>query len=227
MNGSRELVTEFAEEIASAEGVETILCPPATLLRDAFQKRGAYALGGQDCHSDTHGAFTGDISAAMLAEAGCAYVILGHSERRQHHAEPSKLVAKKALTAQAAGLTTIICIGESAEERKSGKTDAVLTKQLAESLPASATVKNTIIAYEPIWAIGSGKTPTAREIAEAIALLRDLAKGKAAQVLYGGSVNVENAPEIAGISGVGGALVGGASLQLETFQPIIDAFTRT
>jgi triosephosphate isomerase len=182
-------------------------------------------LGAQDCHAEPSGAHTGDISAAMLADAGCSHVIVGHSERRADHGETDALVRAKAAAAQGCGLTAIICVGETLAERDAGRTLAVVQGQLAGSLPPAATAANTVIAYEPVWAIGTGRTPKALEIAEVHAAIRGALGGVMAgaavvPILYGGSVKADNAAEILAIAEVGGALVGGASLNAADFWTI-------
>ncbi len=210
---------------------DVVLCPPATLLQAiaGILQNTLVHLGGQDCHAEAHGAFTGNISAAMLKDAGCGYVILGHSERRQHEKETSALVAKKAAMAHKNGLTVILCIGETEAEYESGKTLDVIKTQLHASLPASATPTNTVIAYEPVWAIGTGKNATTRDIETChrfiLAELKQLPafKSQLPRILYGGSVKPANAAEILRAESVGGLLVGGASLKADDFLAIIKA----
>jgi triosephosphate isomerase len=190
---------------------------------------GRIALGGQDCHPKPSGAHTGDISADMLADAGAAFVILGHSERRADHGETDALVRAKAEAAVAAGLVAIICVGETEAQRDAGETLAVIAGQLAGSVPAAASPQTTVIAYEPVWAIGTGRTPTLPEIAEVHADIRARLStlfGAAAsgfRLLYGGSVKPSNAAEIFALPNVDGALVGGASLKAADFGGIIAA----
>ncbi|MEI6557050.1 MAG: triose-phosphate isomerase [Rhodospirillaceae bacterium] len=209
---------------AGAVGFDLLVCPPATLIWPvaAAVKGSGVALGGQDCHPKASGAHTGDISAAMLAEAGCGYVIVGHSERRQDHREPDALVAAKAAAAHAAGLIAIICVGETLEQREAGQAAAVVGGQLAGSIPAGAGAANTVIAYEPVWAIGTGRTATPDDVAGIHALIRAdlvtrLPSGAAVRILYGGSVKPSNAAELMAVPDVDGALVGGASLKVEDF----------
>ena len=210
---------------------DIVVCPPATLL---FALRAVFAgtqvaLGGQDCHVSAEGAHTGDVSAHMLADAGCAYVIVGHSERRRSHGEHDDWIAGKAAAAHAAGLTAIVCVGESAADRDAGRALAVIGRQVEGSLPASATRDNTAIAYEPVWAIGSGRTPGPADIEAAHAEVRAgwerrfSGSGTALRVLYGGSVTARNAGDILAAPGVGGVLVGGASLSADTFWQICQA----
>ena len=209
---------------------DVLVCPPATLLAQAnWQVKGAFALGGQDCHAQPKGAFTGDIAAEMLKDAGASHVILGHSERRQFHGETDALVATKANTAWSAGLTAIICVGETQGQREAGDHNHVCAGQIKGSVPAGATSANTVVAYEPVWAIGTGKTPTSADIAAMHAHLRASLvahlgeAGRRVLILYGGSVNPDNAREILNLPEVGGALVGGASLKAADFLSIISA----
>ena len=211
---------------------DLLVCPPATLVAATADllAGGPVVVGGQDCHSEAAGAFTGETSAPMLADAGATYAIVGHSERRHGRGETSALVCTKAAAAHAAGLTAIVCIGETEAERDDGRTLAVLSDQLAGSLPAGAIDgSNTVIAYEPVWAIGTGRTPTPEEVAVAHAHMRaGLAEivGDAAaaiRLVYGGSVKPDNARELLGVANVDGALVGGASLDAEAFWAIAAA----
>ena len=209
---------------------ELAICPPATLLvavGDAIAGS-PVALGAQDCHPEPRGAHTGDIAAPMLADLGCRYVIVGHSERRQNHHEDNALVAAKARAAHAAGLIAIVCVGETEAERNRGDALAVVGGQLEGSLPDGASAANTVIAYEPVWAIGTGRVPKLAEIAEIHAFMRSLATNRLAdgantRLLYGGSVKAENAAELLGIDHVDGALVGGASLEAGEFAAIAAA----
>ncbi len=211
---------------------DIMICPPATLIRrvKSVMKGSKVRLAGQDCHAAASGAHTGDISADMLKDAGCVAVIVGHSERRTNHKETDAMVQAKAAAAHKAGLTAIICIGETLDERKGGKTLGVLSDQLKGSVPAGATAANSVIAYEPVWAIGTGLTATAKEIEEAHAHIRaELAKvmggeGASTRILYGGSVKPSNAAELMGVPNVNGALVGGASLKAVDFIGIIKAY---
>jgi triosephosphate isomerase len=210
---------------------EVLICPPATLIAQAAWavKGGAVKLGGQDCHVAASGAHTGDISAAMLADAGASHVILGHSERRADHGETDGDVRAKTMSAHAAGLVAVVCIGETEAQRDAGETLAVIGTQLAGSLPDDAKGTDTVIAYEPVWAIGTGRTPTLDQIAEVHDFLRaELTDrfgdgGAAFRLLYGGSVKPSNAAEIFAVSNVDGALVGGASLKAADFSAIISA----
>ncbi len=211
---------------------DVMVCPPATLIRrvKAVMRGSKIKAGGQDCHAAVSGAHTGDISADMLKDAGATAVIVGHSERRTNHKETDAMVLAKAAAAHKAGLNAIICVGETLDERKAGKTLEVLTSQIKGSVPAGCTAANTVIAYEPVWAIGTGLTPTTAEIAEAHAHIRaELAKamgeeGAGTRILYGGSVKPTNAAELMAVPNVNGALVGGASLKAVDFIGIIKAY---
>ncbi len=235
MNGTASGLAEVSALIAAhpAPGCDMLLCAPATLMDRAAQAaRGSNLLiGGQDCHTATTGAHTGDISAAMLKDAGASHVILGHSERRADHAEADALVRTKAEAALAAGLIAIICVGETEAQRNAGETLAVIGAQLAGSTPDAATAQTTVIAYEPVWAIGTGRTPTLAEIAEVHAFLRAeltarFGAGAAGmRLLYGGSVKPANAAEIFALPDVDGALVGGASLKAADFGAIVAALS--
>lgn len=215
---------------ARAPKSDVMLCPPATLVRAmADVAAGRFLVGGQDCHAGVSGAHTGDISAEMLADAGAAAVIVGHSERRADHGERSEDVSAKAAAAHRAGLIAIICVGETEGERAAGLTLTVIKRQLGGSLPASANAGNTVIAYEPVWAIGTGLTPTPADVAEVHAFMRGhladaVADGAAMRLLYGGSVKASNAGELMAVANVDGALVGGASLKAEDFLGIIDVY---
>jgi triosephosphate isomerase len=201
---------------------DVLICPPATLISRAVAIAGVVPIGGQDCRAEVSGAFTGDISAEMLKDAGATAVIVGHSERRQYHGETDAMVAAKAKAAWRAGLLAIICVGETEAERDAGHANRICKTQLAASVPEGATVANTVIAYEPVWAIGTGKTPTLVEIAQMHAHIR-ACLGSPLRILYGGSAKPANAPEILSLPEVGGALVGGASLKADDFLQIIRA----
>ncbi len=232
MNGLKADLTEVrAMAHGAAQGMicELALCLPATLLAQAaadIASSGELKLGGQDCHPNGEGAHTGDISAKMLADCGADYVIVGHSERRTDHGETSALVKAKAQAVQRAGIVPIVCIGETGDERKSGKTLAVLKAQMDGSLPDTG---DFVLAYEPVWAIGTGLTPTVNDITSAHAFMRDQLtnrfgeKGAALRILYGGSVKPSNAQEILAVVNVDGALVGGASLKSADFLAIAAA----
>ncbi|HRX35393.1 MAG TPA: triose-phosphate isomerase [Aestuariivirga sp.] len=211
---------------------EVMVCPPAIITRrvKSVLSGSKIKIGGQDCHWNPSGAHTGDISAEMLKEAGCTAVIVGHSERRTNHGETDETVSKKAAGVHRAGLVAIVCIGETLEERKSGKTLDVVSSQLKGSVPAESGAANTVIAYEPVWAIGTGLTPTTAEVAEVHAHIRkELAaimgdEGDGVRILYGGSVKPSNAAELMGQPNVNGALVGGASLKAADFIGIIKVY---
>ena len=212
--------------VSQSPPADVLICPPATLVaRASLVAEGRIAIGGQDCHPQPSGAFTGDISAEMLKDAGASAVIVGHSERRQYHWEADTLVAAKARAAWRAGLLAIICVGETEAERQAGQAHEIVTAQLAGSVPDGATLSNTAIAYEPVWAIGTGRTPTTDEIADMHGLIRTrLGDGGARnRILYGGSVKPDNATLILGLPNVDGALVGGASLKAGEFQTIVAA----
>ena len=209
---------------------EILICPPATLISEisAVLQGSPIPLGGQDCHAAEAGAHTGDLSAAMLKDAGCAYVIIGHSERRIAHRETDELVRLKAARALSYGLRPIICVGESEIERREGIARDVIRHQIDDSVPWAAAVGTMVLAYEPIWAIGTGRTPTLSEIAEMHRFIDDqiaerLGIDHGVRTLYGGSVKRENATKILAVPFVGGALVGGASLNLDEFWAIVKA----
>ena len=228
MNGLRSSVEELQKIIAGAKAlskVELMVCPPATLVAQfAVAAAGSgVAIGGQDCHAQKSGAFTGDISAEMLKDAGAAAVIVGHSERRHYYGETDSTVRAKAEAAQRAGLLPIICVGETGEQREAGQTLATVGAQLGGSTP---DVANFAIAYEPIWAIGSGRTPQPKDVAEVHGLIRDRLRSRHGEeadrvrILYGGSVTPANAQELLAVDNVNGALVGGASLKAADFLAI-------
>jgi triosephosphate isomerase len=230
--GGAALAADVAARVRGAETLkcDVVLCPPAVHLSTviAVVAGGDVAVGAQDCHAEENGAHTGDLSAEMLAGAGCAYVLVGHSERRADHGESDTMVLAKAQAAHRAGLTAIVCVGESAAERDANATLEVVACQVAASLPAGATAANTVVAYEPVWAIGSGRTPTAAEIGEVHRHLRAclaaaLADAHMVRLLYGGSVKADNAADLLAADDVNGALVGGASLDANAFWGIIAA----
>ena len=229
MNGltadSRDRALKLATSIKGnkTSPFRMIVCPPVTMLPLVAEalKESSIGLGAQNCHDQPSGAFTGEISAEMLKDMGCAYVIVGHSERRQHNKETSTNVAAKAGAAHKAGLVAIICVGELDSERSTGRANEVVAGQLKDSIPLTATLKNTVIAYEPVWAIGTGKTASNDDIRQMHALIREKA-GKL-PILYGGSVKASNAGEILHIPNVDGVLVGGASLNAEEFIKIAEA----
>jgi len=231
MHGMAPQLAEIEAIRTSAEAApplaELLVCLPATLISRAAQTAtGRIAIGGEDCSAEVSGAFTGDISAEMLKDAGAAAVIVGHSERRQRHAETDAIVAAKAKAAQRVGLLAIICIGETLSQRLAGKALSVAGDQIAGSVPEGITASAIVIAYEPLWAIGTGHLPISDEIAEMHAHIRQCllarfgGQGKEVRILYGGSVKPSNAREILAVPEVGGALVGGASLKAVDFEGI-------
>ena len=233
MNGTRASLPEL-RAIAAGAGTapEVAICPPATLIAAAVEAVAgtAVAIGAQDCHAAAKGAHTGDIAAEMIADAGAKLVIVGHSERRTDHGETDAEVRAKAEAAWRAGLTAILCIGETEAERRGGETEAVLSRQIAGSVPDGATADKLVVAYEPVWAIGTGLTPSNDDIVAAHAhiraeLARHLGQGEAdaIRILYGGSVKPDNAKTIMALPGVDGALVGGASLKAADFLTIVAA----
>jgi len=234
MNGLAASVGELEKIIAGSarlrRHIDLMVCPPATLVRRfAEAAAGAVAIGGQDCHAEPSGAFTGDISAEMLADAGASAVIVGHSERRAYHHETDAVVRRKAEAAFRARLLALACVGESHDQRTAGRTLAVVGTRLEGSLPDGATAENLVIAYEPIWAIGSGMTPTPADIAAVHGFIRARlaarfgAAAEGMRILYGGSVKPANARELLAVADVDGALVGGASLKAEDFLAIAAA----
>jgi triosephosphate isomerase len=235
MNGLKASANELAAIGQGAEKVwrkaDLLICPPATLLftSAAIVIGSKVAIGAQDCHPAASGAHTGDLSAEMLADAGASAVIVGHSERRTDHHETDALVRSKAEAAWRAGLVAIVCVGETQAERDAGKTLDVVGQQLAGSVPDGATAANLVVAYEPVWAIGTGRTPTTKDVEEVHKLIRDRLKdrfsgeGASIRILYGGSVKPSNAAELMAVANVDGALVGGASLKAVDFLAIAAA----
>ena len=230
MNGDLAALAQLDALAGSVDGnCQVVICPPALLIHPMSSKSvPGIQVGGQDCHAKASGAHTGDLAAAQLRDVGATHVILGHSERRADHGETDAEVSAKAVAAHQAGLVTIICVGETEGQRDGGDTLQVISQQLAGSVPDCATADNTVIAYEPVWAIGTGRTPTDDQIAEVHARIRaDLserfADGADMALLYGGSVKAGNAVQIFAIADVNGALVGGASLKAEDFAPIVAA----
>jgi triosephosphate isomerase len=235
MNGLKgdglALAGELARRAAAEKpAAELVLCPPATLLMSVAEALAGsdIGLGGQDCHSAPQGAHTGDVAAPMLRDAGCAYVILGHSERRAEHHESDEEVRAKAMAARKAGLRIILCIGETAEQRDRGETLDVVARQLGGSLPQGLGASEVVIAYEPVWAIGTGRTPTPADVAAVHGHIRAQLEGRVAdppavRLLYGGSVKPGNARELLAAGDVDGALVGGASLAADDFWAIAKA----
>lgn len=228
--------TALAADLAARVGpvadprFDLLVCPPATIITPVAQAVAGSAVfvGGQDCHAQAQGAHTGDIAAEMLADAGAGWVIVGHSERRTNHAESSATIKGKAAAALRAGLSAIVCVGETEAQRDAGQAEPVVAAQLAGSIPDGATAATTVIAYEPVWAIGTGRTPTLADIAAMHAMIRARLSGlvvdpDAVRILYGGSVKPSNAAEILGLADVDGALVGGASLKADDFWSIAQA----
>jgi triosephosphate isomerase len=233
MNGLTASLVELkamreAVDAGKAGAAELAVCPPATLLAQAAAalKGGKVSLGAQDCHAKDSGAFTGDIAAPMIKDAGASYVIVGHSERRQYHGETDAVVKAKAEAALKTGLTAIVCVGETRAEREAGKAIEVVSTQVRGSLPAGGAPETVVVAYEPVWAIGTGLTPTPANVAEVHAAIRKLLgevygpAGAKLRILYGGSVKPSNAKELLGLANVDGALVGGASLKAVDFMAI-------
>ncbi|WP_416066261.1 triose-phosphate isomerase [Rhizobium sp. ZK1] len=237
MNGTRaslDQIKAIAQGVSTplSEKVEALICPPATLLyvATALATDSPLAIGAQDCHQTQSGAHTGDVSAEMIADCYGTYVIVGHSERRINHAETDHLVRAKAQAAYQADITAIICVGETADERDAYQTLDILKRQLSGSLPDEATAENTVIAYEPVWAIGTGLTPTAQDVEIVHAFIRDELvlrfgkEGRGMRILYGGSVKPSNASELLAVDNVDGALIGGASLKATDFLAIYGAY---
>ena len=236
MNGLAGALGEAEAMVKGLAGApdkaDVLICPPATLVaRLAGAVRGSrIGVGGQDCHAKASGAHTGDTSAEMLRDAGAGAVIVGHSERRADHGEDDTAVKAKCLAAHRAGLSAIVCVGETAAQRQAGQTLAVVDGQLAGSLPDTCRAADTIVAYEPVWAIGTGLTPTAGDVAEVHAAIRAAlskrfgVEGQRMRILYGGSVKASNARELMAVANVNGALVGGASLKADDFLGIIAAY---
>ncbi|WP_025898983.1 triose-phosphate isomerase [Sneathiella glossodoripedis] len=235
MNGLRsESITQIEQLVkksadAGTVGCDILICPPFTLVKELadLAQGSAVSIGAQDCHANVSGAHTGDISAEMLKDAGASYIIVGHSERRTDHHESSDAVKAKAEAVLQAGLVAIVCVGETLEQRENGETLSVVGEQIEKSLPAGASADNTVIAYEPVWAIGTGKTPTPADVAEVHAFIREklgalTAGAEGVRLLYGGSVKASNADELMALENVDGALVGGASLKVDDFWPIVE-----
>ncbi len=237
MNGVRADLAEIAAirdavEAGRAGAAEVLVCPPATLLRAAadLARGSSLKVGGQDCHKAGAGAHTGDIAPAMLLDAGASYVILGHSERRADHGETNVAVRAKALAAMGAGLTAIICVGETKADRDAEQALVVVRRQLQGSLPVQAGARRLVVAYEPIWAIGTGVTPTRADVGEMHAFIRAEVRrllpegGDGVRLLYGGSVKPDNAAGLMSVADVNGALVGGASLKARDFMGIAEVY---
>ena len=238
MNGQREQAAELGKlseglDKDPVEGVDVMICPPTTLLMPfaELMKGSKVMIGAQDCHTGISGAHTGDVSAEMLADAGASAIIVGHSERRADHGETDALINEKAQAAWRAGLVAIICVGETNGQRQYGLTLDVVHRQLENATPDGATAKNTIIAYEPVWAIGTGLTPTVEDVKRVHDEMRKQlierfgdGEGAGMRLLYGGSVNPGNARELMAVENVDGALVGGASLKADDFLGIIHSY---
>lgn len=237
MNGTGEQLAELRAIAANlttdlGRKFDVVICVPATLVSRAAAtpETDAIGVGGQDCHAKELGAHTGDISALMLKEAGASHVIVGHSERRTDHCETSEDVCAKTKAAWDAGLTAIVCVGETAEQKRTEQTIEIIAEQIAGSLPEGVAPDNTVVAYEPVWAIGTGLTPTVSDVRKVHAFIRSKlierfgAKGAHLRLLYGGSVKANNAVELLGVADVDGALVGGASLKATDFLAICDAY---
>jgi len=233
MNGLKASMTEFEAMLAGASAVaakaDLLVCPPATLIAAFAEKArsaGTIAIGAQDCHPKASGAHTGDLSAEMLADAGARAIIVGHSERRADHGESDILIHQKTEAVWRAGLTAVVCIGETEQQRNAGQTLDICRGQLNLSLPDASRADNLVVAYEPVWAIGTGRTPTAADIEQIHKFIRDLliarfkAEGERMRILYGGSVKPSNAAELMAVKNVNGALVGGASLKAADFLAI-------
>jgi len=228
----KEIVAGYSANPSFNSSVDVVLCPPFTAISSALDELSANSrnvkIGGQDCHEQKNGAYTGNISAEMLKDSGCDYVLVGHSERRQYHNETDEIVKAKAEAAHEAGLIAIICVGESLEQREAAEHLEIVGGQVKKSIPESANGQNTIIAYEPVWAIGTGKIPSLTDIKEMHAYINDVlasefSAANISDALYGGSVKAANAAEILSVDKVGGLLVGGASLDADSFLKIIEA----
>lgn len=237
MNGLKASANEITHlnDLISTSGAncDVLICPPFTListLKDLGAKN--ILIGAQDCHKYISGAHTGDISAEMLGDLGCSHIIVGHSERRADHGEKDKDISVKAEAAQDAGAIAIICVGETLSDREAGNTLNVVSTQVRDSIPRSAQASQTVIAYEPVWAIGTGKVPTAKNVEEVHTVIREILvdrfgkDGKQVKILYGGSVKASNAEELMSVPNVNGALVGGASLKAKDFYGIISAYDK-
>lgn len=229
MNGTVTEAVALASQIEGTGGVDICVCPPFLHLSAVKENLGAgVSLGAQNASNFKNGAYTGDISSAMLKDIGCEYVILGHSERRQYYNATDELIADQAVMVHGEGLITIICVGETEDERAAGQAETVVKSQLLNSLPSCATAENTIIAYEPVWAIGTGKTATSDDVQSMHGFIRETLKEKldnsdSVRILYGGSVKPENARDLLHLPNVNGALVGGASLKSDQFMAIVEA----
>ncbi len=236
MNGLRESAMQLARAVADGAeagrgaGADLLVCPPASLVVTLSEMLAGtrVTVGGQDCYPEESGAHTGDVSAEMLADAGASYVIVGHSERRTDHGETDEVVRAKAEAAHRAGLCAIVCIGETEAERNAGGTLEVVEGQLNAGQPADADATNTVIAYEPVWAIGTGRTPTVAQVSEIHEFLRNALAAirphlQAMRIIYGGSMKPDNARELLAVRDVDGGLIGGASLDAEDFLVIAES----
>lgn len=235
MNGLKSAKAEFEAMQSQYDNrlqgvVDLMICPPATILSGLASVSGAVSLGGQDCHANVSGAHTGDLSPEMLVDSGASAIIVGHSERRADHGETSEVVRAKAEASNRAGAIAIICVGETQQEREAGKAEEVVIGQSLASVPDNANAQTVIIAYEPVWAIGTGLTPTADDVAEIHAAIRNAlvdrfgGGGADFKILYGGSVKPANASELMAVKNVNGALVGGASLKADDFLGIAKSY---
>lgn len=235
MNGSlaeMKHISDIASAASELSAIKAVICPPAPYLSAALGAAGAHiGIGGQDCHMSEKGAHTGDVSAAMIADLGARYVILGHSERRTDHSETDAQVSQKAIAALGQALTPILCVGETRTEREEGRADEVVRMQITSSFEGISDGRKVILAYEPVWAIGTGLIPTMAQIADMFAVISEavsfIPNHDQISLLYGGSVNGENAAEIFALNGVDGALVGGASLTSAKFAPIMQALAKS
>ena len=230
MNGllkDLDFLDDLSARLPDGAGADVLLCPPATLLGAMATARPEWLmLGGQDCAVSPSGAHTGDVSALMLADLGCNHVIVGHSERRTDHGETDALVKAKALAALEAGLTPIVCVGETLEQREAGEAEAIVTAQMLASLPELVAANQVVIAYEPVWAIGTGRTATPQDAQDMHAALRAAWPGSdqdSLRILYGGSMNADNAEALLHQADIDGGLVGGASLKVESFAAILQS----
>lgn len=240
MHGLREEAVALSDALkGSLISVDTTramvgVCPPATVVYDVVERLegSAIAVGGQDCHYEVSGAFTGDVSAAMLKDAGCSLVLVGHSERRMYHYESNQLVQQKASAAVAQGLVPVVCVGETLEQRDNGEADRVIAEQLAGSIPDDVVADQLLVAYEPVWAIGTGRTATVEQISSMHQHIKNTIKSQrgfaqSCKILYGGSVKPTNIAEIIAVDAVDGVLVGGASLDVDAFAAIVSAVVAT
>ncbi|MCH9807484.1 MAG: triose-phosphate isomerase [Alphaproteobacteria bacterium] len=230
--GEALAVDEALGEDGGAVNADVMICPPATMVMvmAELSGKGGLKVGAQDCHTAASGAHTGDVASEMLADAGASAIIVGHSERRADHGETDRIVREKAEAAHRAGLVAIVCVGETIGQRKANMTLDVIARQLAGSLPDGATAENCVVAYEPVWAIGTGLTPEVSDVAEVHAMIREklterfAGAGESMRILYGGSVKPSNAQELMSVANVNGALVGGASLKAKDFLGIVEVY---